>query len=55
MEGEALAAKKNGHDIVAAVNGDFYKMLGNFAPCGLCVKNGVTIANADSARPFFGI
>lgn len=54
-EGQALAAQKNGHYIVAAVNGDFYDMFGDFIPCGLCVKNGITIANADSGRPFFGI
>lgn len=55
VENEALAAIKNGKNVVAATNADFFDMFGNNAPSGLCVKDGEIIANADSERAFFGI
>lgn len=55
VEGEALAARANGKDVVAAVNADFFDMFGDCRPSGLCVKDGQVVANADSDRPFFGV
>ena len=49
------AAVKNGVNVVAAVNGDFFDMFGDGHPGGLCVKNGKIVANADSRRYFIGI
>ena len=46
------AAQKNGHNILAAVNADFFDIFGDFHPAGLCVKNGVTVANPESKRNF---
>lgn len=55
VEGEALAARANGKDVVAAVNADFFDMFGDCRPSGLCVKDGRVVANGDSERPFFGV
>ena len=49
------AAVRGGRDVIAAVNADFFDIFGDYSPSGLCVKNGVTIANADSPRPFIGV
>ncbi len=49
------AATANGVPVVAAVNADFFDMFGDCHPSGLCVKNGVAVANADSPRPFIGV
>ena len=49
------AAVWSGQRVLAAVNADFFDMWGDCSPSGLCVKNGKVIANADSARPFFGV
>ncbi len=49
------AAVRNGVNAVAAMNADFFDIFGDFSPSGLCVKNGLVIANADSPRPFLGI
>lgn len=49
------AAEKNGADIVSAVNADFFDMFGDGHPSGLCVKNGRTIANEESDRPFIAL
>lgn len=46
------AARKNGRNIIAAVNADFFDMFGDYHPSGLCVKNGRTTANPKSRRPF---
>ncbi len=48
------AAVKNGVNVVAAMNGDFFDMFGDAHPAGLCVKNGRVIANEDSKRYFLG-
>lgn len=49
------AAVKNGVNVVAAMNGDFFDMFGDAHPAGLCIKNGVVVANADSKRHFLGV
>lgn len=49
------AAAANGVPVVAAMNADFFDMFGDCHPSGLCVKNGVVVANANSPRPFIGI
>ena len=49
------AAVKNGVDVLAAVNADFFDMFGDCHPSGLCVKNGTVVANPHSPRPFIGI
>lgn len=48
-------AVKNGKDVIAAVNADFFDMFGDFHPSGLCVKNGRVVANENSTRPFIGV
>lgn len=48
-------AVANGKNVVAAVNADFFNMFGDGSPSGLCVKDGICIANADSKRAFIGI
>ena len=49
------AAVADGIPVVAAMNADFFDMFGDCHPSGLCVKNGVTVANPDSPRPFIGV
>ena len=49
------AAEKNGKNVLAAVNADFFDIFGDCHPSGLCVKNGRVIANENSPRPFVGI
>lgn len=49
------AAVKNGVNVVAAMNGDFFDMFGDGHPAGLCVKNGRIVANAGSKRHFLGV
>lgn len=49
------SAKKNGKNIAAAVNADFFDIFGDFHPSGLCVKNGEVIANAESRRNFIAV
>lgn len=49
------SAEKNGKDVIAAVNADFFDMFGDYHPSGLCVKNGRIVANEKSKRPFIGV
>ena len=49
------AAVKNGVNVVAAMNGDFFDMFGDGHPAGVCVKNGCVVANAGSRRHFLGV
>lgn len=44
-----------GKEILAAFNADFFDMFGDCAPSGLCVKDGVVVANPQSDRYFFGV
>lgn len=44
-----------GRDILAAFNADFFDMFGDCAPSGLCVKDGVVVANPQSDRYFFAV
>ncbi|MGN0443488.1 MAG: phosphodiester glycosidase family protein [Acutalibacteraceae bacterium] len=46
------AAVKNGRNICAAVNADYFDIFGDFHPSGLCVKNARTVANPQSSRNF---
>ena len=55
VKGQAEAAIANGRKVVAATNADFFDMFGDNAPSGLCVKDGRSIANADTMRTFFGM
>lgn len=48
----ADSAIKNGRNIVAAVNADFFDIFGDFHPAGLCIKNGRVVANPHSSRSF---
>lgn len=52
---EAQEAQKIGLDVLAATNGDFFDMFGDCHPSGLCVTQGIVVANPDSPNPFFGI
>ncbi|MCR5149743.1 MAG: phosphodiester glycosidase family protein [Clostridiales bacterium] len=49
------SAVKNGKNVLAAVNADFFDMFGDGSPSGLCVKNGIVIKNSESIRPFIGV
>ena len=51
----AAAAEKNGKTVLAAVNGDFFEILGDHHPSGLCVKNGRVLSNVRPERPFIGV
>ena len=44
-----------GRDVLAAFNADFFDMFGDCAPSGLCVKDGVIVANPQSDRYFFAV
>lgn len=55
VQGEIDAAVRDGIDVIAATNADFFDMHDTCMPSGIVVKNGVIVANADSDRPFFGI
>ncbi len=46
---------EQGRDILAAFNADFFDMYGDCAPSGLCVKDGVIVANPHSERYFFAV
>ena len=50
----AAAAERNGFPVLAAVNADFFDIFGDFHPAGLCVKDGVPVANTGSDRYFVG-
>ncbi|MFC6261819.1 phosphodiester glycosidase family protein [Levilactobacillus fujinensis] len=56
VRGEAEAAIKNGHQVVAGLNADFFNM-GTGEPSGNVVKDGTEIhaAKANSGEAFFGV
>ncbi len=49
------SAENSGKKVIAAINGDFFDICGDFSPSGLCIKNGKAIANSDSDRNFLGV
>ena len=55
VQGEIDAAVRDGLNVVAATNADFFDMHDTCMPSGLVVKDGRIVANADSDRPFFAI
>ncbi len=55
VESMATCAIREGLDVCAAVNADFFDMFGDNHPAGLCVKGGRVVANAESKRPFFAV
>jgi len=55
VHGQMRAALAHGRRVIAAVNGDFFDMFGNFAPSGPCVKDGRTVFMGDERRPVLGL
>ena len=53
--GQMRAALDHGRRVIAAVNGDFFDMFGNFSPSGPCVKDGRLVWAGDGSRPFLGL
>ncbi len=54
VENQAISSLMAGKNIIGATNADFYDFHGDNSPSGLCVKDGVTIANPNSERNFVG-
>ncbi|MHC1787502.1 MAG: phosphodiester glycosidase family protein [Christensenellales bacterium] len=52
--GQMAAALAKGKPVLAAVNGDFFDMFGDFSPSGPCVKDGRLVWAGDAARPVLG-
>ena len=50
---QASCACSKGKKVVGATNADFFEINFDNAPSGICVKNGIAIANPYSARNFF--
>ena len=55
VRGQAEASIRNGKNVVAATNADFFDMFGDNSPAGLCVKDGRSIANGNHMGNFFGM
>ncbi len=55
VEDQALAAIKNGVNVIGATNADFFDIFGDGHPSGMCAKNGKIIHRGPKDRPFFGI
>ena len=53
--GQMRAAISGGRPVIAAVNGDFFDMFGDFSPSGPCVKDGKRIWAGDETRPVLGL
>ena len=54
----AQAAVKNGKEVVAATNADFFDMFAiksPFMPSGICIKDGRALANGTTIRTFLGM
>lgn len=49
------ASIRDGLDVVAAVNGDFFAINSTFVPSGLSVKSGVTISLNTENRPYSAV
>ena len=54
VEEMATAAIKQGLDVRAATNADFFDMFGDNHPSSLCIRQGRIVSNVDTTRPFFG-
>lgn len=53
--GQMRAALAGGRPVIAAINGDFFDMFGDFSPSGPCVKDGRTVWAGDENRPVLGL
>lgn len=53
--GQAEAAIRDGEDVIAATNADFFDMFGDCSPSGLTLKDGKVISNINQTRAFFGV
>ncbi len=53
--GQMQAAHAHGRPVIAAVNGDFFDMFGDFSPSGPCVKDGRIVWAGDAKRPVLGL
>ena len=53
--GQMQAAISGGRPVIAAVNGDFFDMFGDFSPSGPCVKDGRRVWAGDETRPVLGL
>ena len=51
--GHMKSAASNGYDVVAGVNGDFFRIATDYGPCGLAIKEGRFIQRVDENRPYF--
>ena len=52
--GQMQAALAHGRPVIAAINGDFFDMFGDFTPSGPCAKDGCTVWAGDDKRPVLG-
>ena len=52
---QAEQGVREGLNVVAATNADFFDMFGDNHPSGLCIKHGRVLTNPNSDRPFFGV
>lgn len=55
VQGEIDCAIRDGLNVVAGTNADFFDMHDTCMPSGIVIKNGKIVANEDSDRPFFAI
>lgn len=53
--GQMQAAMAGGRPVIAAVNGDFFDMFGDFSPSGPCVKDGRRVWAGDETRPVLSL
>lgn len=49
------SAERNGKNVIASINGDFFDIFGDMHPSGLLIKNGKLVTNGNSYRPFIGM
>lgn len=51
--GHMKSAVKNNVNVVAGVNGDFFRIATDYGPCGLAIKEGKFLQRVDENRPYF--